>query len=215
MPSAATPQTLRRADAGTGTGVKRRGDFPAQDAPVLTPSAATATASRARSPAWPPHRRRSSSPPDRRRRARPVRRPSRRPAETHSSPRPPGRRGHAPPAAARVALARRARPHHGARRAHHGARRAHHGARRAHHGARRAHRRQEPRQRPRDAQDHHAAPKGAHSHYTAAGATGSYQGTAPAHERPGSPYQDLPPGPCHALARTHRGTAPDASSGVC
>ena len=57
-------------------------------------------------------------------------------------PRPPGRRGHAPPAAARVALARRAR--------------AHHGARRAHHGARRAHGRQEPRQRPKDAQDHHA-----------------------------------------------------------
>ncbi len=41
--------------------------------------------------------------------------------------------------------------------------------------------------------------KGAHSHYTAAGATRSYQGTAPAHERPDSPYQDLPPGPCHAL----------------
>ncbi len=69
---------------------------------------ADAAASRARPPAWPPDRRRSSSPPDRRRRARPARRPARGPAAAPSSPRPLGRRGHAPPPATRVTLASRA-----------------------------------------------------------------------------------------------------------
>ena len=68
---------------------------------MLDPSAAVATA-RARPPTWPPHCRR---------RARPVRRPARRPAEAPSPPRPPGRRGHTPPAhLARSTLTRLARP---------------------------------------------------------------------------------------------------------
>ncbi len=100
------PSSRRLRPAGMGTAVTERGALatpPAQGLPALDPSAGAAVA-RVHSPAWPPHRRRSASPPDRRRRACPPRRP----AETPSTPRPLGRRGHAPPAAARVALARRA-----------------------------------------------------------------------------------------------------------
>ncbi len=94
-------QTAAPASAGTGVAVTERGDSPAQGLPVLDPSAGAAVA-RTRSPAWPPHRRPARPPacasPGLR-----VARPARRPAEAPNSPRPLGRRGHAPPAAARVA----------------------------------------------------------------------------------------------------------------
>jgi len=100
----------QRRPRSAGVGVKLRGDSPAQGLPVLDPSAGAAAA-RARSPAWPPHRRTAGAA----RRPRiaadvpsPARRPARGPAAAPSSPRPLGRRGHAPPPATRVTLASRA-----------------------------------------------------------------------------------------------------------